>query len=90
MRDRVDGVIAEFDAARVRALALDVTDPRALAKALRGSEFCINSVLTFAGHQMANFNACLEAGAAYADLGGMRVYKVLQKAQHKFGAPRVT
>jgi len=83
LRDRVDEIIAEYDAARVRALALDVTDAWALAKALRDSDLCINAVPTFAGHQMAIFDACLEAGTAYADLGGMGVYTVLQKAEHE-------
>lgn len=82
-RARVDEIIADYDSARVRALALDVTDPRALAKALRDSDLCINAVPTFAGHQMAIFDACLAAGCAYADLGGMGVYTVLQKAEHE-------
>ena len=82
-RERVDEIIAEFDSARVRALALDVTDSSALEKALHDIELCINAVPTFAGHQMAIFDACLKAGCAYADLGGMGVYTVLQKAEHE-------
>ena len=81
--ERVREVIAEFDAGRVRALALDVTDSRALAKVLTGSDLCVNAVPTFAGHQMAIFDACLKAGCVYADLGGMGVYTVLQKAEHE-------
>lgn len=80
--ERVREVTQDFDAGRVRPLALDVTDTRALAKALTNNDLCLNAVPTFAGHQMAIFDACRMAGCAYADLGGMGVYTVLQKAEH--------
>ena len=81
--DHVRKAVAEYDAARISPLALDVSDPGALAAALEGRDLCLNSVPTFAGHQMTIFNACREAGVAYADLGGMGVYTVRQKAEHE-------
>ena len=81
--DRIGEVIAEFDPARVSALALDVTDAAALADCLAAADLCMNAVPTFAGLQMTIFNACLSAGCAYADLGGMGVYTVRQKAEHE-------
>ncbi len=81
--ERVGAAIAEYDSERVSPLALDVSDPSALAEALKGHDLCLNAVPTFAGHQMTIFDACLAAGVAYADLGGMGIYTVRQKAEHE-------
>ena len=67
---------------RVSSIVLDITDSASLGAALRRADLCINAIPTFAGHQMAIFEACYEAGVAYVDFGGMGVVTVEQKAQH--------
>jgi saccharopine dehydrogenase-like NADP-dependent oxidoreductase len=69
--------------ARLEARAIDVADNAALAALLKGVEWCLNGVPTFAGHQMAIFEACLAAGCHYIDYGGMGVFTVKQKARHE-------
>lgn len=80
--DRVHALLAELGDDRLSPLALDVSDRAALAAALAGRDLCINAVPTFAGHQMAVFEACFEARVAYVDFGGMGVFTVKQKAHH--------
>ena len=67
---------------RLETRAFDVNDREMLMSLLADCDVCINGVPTFAGFQMAIFQACLEAKCAYADFGGMGVYTVKQKAQH--------
>lgn len=67
---------------RLETTVVDVTDEAAVAALLANCDLCINGVPTFAGLQMAIFEACLKAGRAYADFGGMGVYTVKQKAEH--------
>ena len=81
--ERVGAAIAEYDSERVSPLALDVSDPSALAEALKGHDLCLNAVPTFAGHQMTIFDACLAAGVAYADLGGMGICMTRQRMSAK-------
>ena len=69
--------------ARLEARAVDVGDRAALAALLRGADWCLNGVPTFAGHQMTIFEACLEAGCHYVDYGGMGIYTTRQKAMHE-------
>jgi len=45
----------------------------ALATLLATCDLCINAVPTFAGQQMAIFEACRQAGKPYVDYGGMGV-----------------
>ncbi len=68
---------------RLRTQVFDVTDRVALLALLADCDLCINGVPTFAGFQMAIFEACLEAQRTYVDYGGMGVYTVQQKAQHE-------
>lgn len=68
---------------RLQTTVLDVGDPAALAQALADCDLCVNGVPTFAGYQMAIFEACLKAGRTYVDYGGMGVYTVQQKAMHE-------
>lgn len=68
---------------RLETRVFDVTDRVALRKLLWECDLCINGVPTFAGFQMAIFEACLEAKRAYVDYGGMGVYTVKQKAEHE-------
>ena len=68
---------------RVETRVLDVKDRAALMALLADCDICINGVPTFAGFQMAIFEACLEARRPYVDYGGMGVYTVKQKAQHE-------
>lgn len=85
-------IVADASASRLAALALtdprlerreiDIGDPSALRALIRECDLCINGVPTFAGHQMAIFEACLDAGRTYVDYGGMGVYTVQQKAEH--------
>ena len=71
-----------LDDSRLRTQVFDVNDRAALLSLLTGCDLCINGVPTFAGFQMAIFEACLEAKRAYVDYGGMGVYTVQQKSQH--------
>ncbi len=68
---------------RLSTRVLDVSDRSALMAALQECDLCVNAVPTFAGFQMAIFQACLEAGKAYTDYGGMGVYTVKQKTMHQ-------
>lgn len=68
---------------RLETRIFDVNDRAALLGLLRDCDLCINGVPTFAGFQMAIFDACLEAKRPYVDYGGMGVYTVKQKAQHE-------
>jgi saccharopine dehydrogenase-like NADP-dependent oxidoreductase len=67
---------------RLETRVFDVNDCAALMALLADCDLCVNGVPTFAGFQMAIFEACLEAQRAYVDYGGMGVYTVKQKAQH--------
>ncbi len=68
---------------RLKTRVLDVNDRAALLSCLAECDLCINGVPTFAGFQMAIFEACLDAKRPYADYGGMGVYTVRQKAAHE-------
>ena len=68
---------------RLETRVFDVNDRAALMGLLAECDLCINGVPTFAGFQMAIFEACLEAKRVYVDYGGMGVYTVKQKAQHE-------
>ncbi|MGX7709507.1 saccharopine dehydrogenase family protein [Methylobacterium sp. Gmos1] len=81
--ERTEGLVNTFGDPRLRALVLDVADPRALRSALADRDLCINAVPTFAGHQLAIFEACFEARVPYVDYGGMGVFTVQQKAHHE-------
>jgi saccharopine dehydrogenase-like NADP-dependent oxidoreductase len=80
---RIDALIGELADPRLEAFDLDVTDPQRLAAAVGGADIVINAVPTLLGHQMAIFEACLAAGVAYTDLGGLGTYTVRQKAMHE-------
>jgi saccharopine dehydrogenase-like NADP-dependent oxidoreductase len=67
---------------RLHTHLFDVNDRAALMSLLADCDVCINGVPTFAGFQMAIFEACLEAKRTYVDYGGMGVYTVRQKAEH--------
>jgi saccharopine dehydrogenase-like NADP-dependent oxidoreductase len=67
---------------RLRAVAVDVADSLALAALLAQCDLCVNAVPTFAGKQMAIFEACRLAGKTYVDYGGMGVFTVEQKKHH--------
>jgi saccharopine dehydrogenase-like NADP-dependent oxidoreductase len=67
---------------RLRAVAVDVADSLALAALLAQCDLCVNAVPTFAGKQMAIFEACRLAGKTYVDYGGMGVFTVAQKKHH--------
>jgi saccharopine dehydrogenase-like NADP-dependent oxidoreductase len=77
-RGRMAALRAQLDDGRLTVHDLDVADPQALARALAGSDVCINAVPTLAGHQMAIFEAALNAGVDYVDLGGLGTYTVKQ------------
>ncbi|MBV9610004.1 MAG: saccharopine dehydrogenase NADP-binding domain-containing protein [Acidobacteria bacterium] len=68
---------------RLSTRTLDVNDRDALLSALSECDLCINGVPTFAGFQMAIFEACFEAKRPYVDYGGMGMYTVRQKAEHE-------
>ncbi|NRR29341.1 saccharopine dehydrogenase NADP-binding domain-containing protein [Oxalobacteraceae bacterium] len=86
-RERMTALRAELDDSRLTLHGLDVADPQALARALAGSDICVNSVPTLAGHQMAIFEAALTAGVDYVDLGGLGTFTVKQlQWQERFRA----
>jgi len=68
---------------RLETRVFDVNDRAALLALLADCDVCINGVPTFAGFQMAIFEACLQAQRAYVDYGGMGVFTVKQKKQHE-------
>lgn len=77
--ERLAALKAEFGGdERLKLSQLDVTDAAALDGALRGADLCVNSVPTLAGHQMRIFEAALNAGTHYTDLGGLGTYTVKQ------------
>jgi saccharopine dehydrogenase-like NADP-dependent oxidoreductase len=81
--DRLDALKKSLPDPRLETRALDVKDRAALLSLLSECDLCINGVPTFAGFQMAIFDACREAKRPYVDYGGMGVYTVRQKAEHE-------
>lgn len=81
--ERLEALKKSLNDPRLETRVLDVNDRAALMGLLADCDLCINGVPTFAGFQMAIFEACLETGRAYVDYGGMGVYTVKQKAQHE-------
>lgn len=80
---RLDQLSQQLDDPRLSTQLLDVADEQAMSKALEGCDLCVNGVPTFAGFQMAIFEACLKARRTYVDYGGMGVFTVKQKAMHQ-------
>jgi saccharopine dehydrogenase-like NADP-dependent oxidoreductase len=81
-QERLDKLAAELDDPRLTTRLLDVSNAEQLESALQDCDLCINGVPTFAGFQMAIFEACLKTRRTYVDYGGMGVYTVKQKALH--------
>lgn len=81
--ERLEGLKKSLADSRLETRVFDVNDRAALLALLADCDLCINGVPTFAGFQMAIFEACLEAKRPYVDYGGMGVYTVKQKAQHE-------
>lgn len=81
--DRLEALKKSIVDPRLHTCVFDVNDGAALKALLSGCDICINGVPTFAGFQMAIFEACLGARKPYVDYGGMGVYTVKQKAQHE-------
>lgn len=82
-RPRMEAVLAAHADPRLTIHDLDVTDAAAIAAVLDGADLCINTVPTLLGHQMAIFEAALNAGVDYVDLGGLGTYTVKQMAWHQ-------
>ncbi|MBI3928627.1 MAG: saccharopine dehydrogenase NADP-binding domain-containing protein [Armatimonadetes bacterium] len=80
--ERLARLAHELRDPRLGTREIDVSDGQALAAALSDCDLCINGVPTFAGYQMAIFEACLAARRTYVDYGGMGVFTVKQKAMH--------
>ena len=80
--DRLTALKEALPDPRLQTRLLDVNDRAALQLLLADCDLCVNGVPTFAGFQMAIFEACLEAKRTYVDFGGMGVYTIQQKAQH--------
>ena len=80
--DRADALVKELNDPRLRAMALNVDNAEQLHAELQQHDLCINAIPTFAGRQMAIFDACLAARTTYVDYGGMGVFTVQQKKQH--------
>ena len=75
---KLQDLIEELADPRLRPWLIDVRDGPALKQSLDGASLCINSVPTMAGLQMKLFEASLDAGVDYMDLGGLGVYTVKQ------------
>ncbi len=80
--DRCQALATAIGDPRLKPVMLDVRDRGRLMALLQAADFCINAVPTLAGHQMAIFEACLEARRPYVDYGGLGVFTVEQKKQH--------
>ena len=80
--DRLAALKKSLPDARLQTRVFDVNDRAALSSLLSDCDICVNGVPTFAGFQMAIFEACQQANRPYVDYGGMGVYTVKQKAQH--------
>ena len=81
--DKLESLKKSLNDSRLKTRLLDVNDRAALLALLQECDLCINGVPTFAGFQMAIFDACLQAKRPYADYGGMGVYTVKQKSEHE-------
>ncbi len=82
-RARMEELRALFPGdARLTVHDLDVRDPAQLRAAVQGADLCLNAVPTLLGHQMAIFEAALDARVDYMDLGGLGTFTVKQMAQH--------
>jgi len=79
---RLDALKKSLPDPRLQTRVFDVNDRAALLSLLGDCDLCINGVPTFAGFQMAIFEACLEARRPYVDYGGMGIYTIPQKSQH--------
>lgn len=80
--DRLAALKKSLPDPRLETRVFDVNDRASLLALLADCDLCINGVPTFAGFQMAIFDACRDAKRPYADYGGMGVYTVRQKAEH--------
>lgn len=81
--DRATEACRSIGDPRLRPAAIDVADRVATQRLIETADLCINAVPTFAGHQMAIFEACLAARRPYIDYGGLGIYTVKQKAEHQ-------
>lgn len=81
--ERLESLKKSLPDSRLETRVFDVNDLATLGALLTDCDLCINGVPTFAGFQMAIFEACLEAKRPYVDYGGMGVYTVKQKEQHQ-------
>jgi len=68
---------------RLSTRVLDIRNHDVLLSLLTECDLCINGVPTFAGFQMAIFEACFEVKRTYVDFGGMGIYTVRQTAEHE-------
>jgi hypothetical protein len=83
-RARMEELRALFPGdARLTVHDLDVRDPAQLHSAVHGADLCLNAVPTLLGHQMAIFEAALDARVDYMDLGGLGTFTVKQMAWHE-------
>jgi len=82
-RPRMEAVRKAYADPRLTLHDLDVTDAAAMSAVLRGADLCINAVPTLLGHQMAIFEAALDAKVDYVDLGGLGTFTVRQMAWHR-------
>ncbi len=81
-QERLDALKRSISDPRLSTSDFDVNNREALRSLLDSCDLCINAVPTFAGFQMAIFQACLESKRTYVDYGGMGIYTVQQKNQH--------
>lgn len=68
---------------RLAAEFIDVAKRNETVRLLKTVDVCINNIPTLAGLQMEIFEAALEAGKAYLDLGGLGIVTQQQKKLHE-------
>ena len=90
---KMEMLVEELRDKRLEVARLDVTVKESILDLLKEVDVCVNTVPTFAGHQMDLFHCCLETRCPYLDLGGMAIYTEKQKAEHeewvKEGVPAI-
>jgi saccharopine dehydrogenase-like NADP-dependent oxidoreductase len=65
----VNARVADLDATKVAAAAVDVTDRPAMIAVLDGCDVCLNATLPYFNEGI--MEACLVAGVHYTDMGGL-------------------
>lgn len=80
---KAESLVSELGDNRLEAQFIDVANKGEMIGLLKTVDVCVNNVPILAGYQMGIFDACLEAGRPYIDLGGLGVVTKEQKKLHE-------